>query len=85
VPDPARARELPARRSGAGTPAAAARPSPRPGPWAIRFTLAAALLFARILDLDLADVAALRGRVAELATLLPARGGATDPADHRTR
>ena len=33
------------------------------------FTLAAALLFAAILDLDLADEAALRGRVAELTML----------------
>ncbi|HEY7272018.1 MAG TPA: AAA family ATPase [Actinoplanes sp.] len=33
------------------------------------FTLAAALLFAAILDLDLADEAALRGRVAELTAL----------------
>jgi ATP/maltotriose-dependent transcriptional regulator MalT len=33
------------------------------------FTLAAALLFAAVLDLDLADEAALRARVAELNTL----------------
>ena len=82
VPDPAGPRALLPGRPGRGAPAAAARDR------AARevghpFTLAAVLLFAALLDLDLADVPVLRCARRRADRAAPARRGVADPALRR--